>query len=69
MRITIPDVKAPFCQCGEKAEVFLYPNNLKVKCNYCGKEARVHYTTAFYRFSISDLADLIAIIGNKEGEE
>lgn len=65
MRITMPDVKAPICQCGEKAEVYLYPYDLRVKCIYCGREASVHYTTSFYRFSAGDLADLVAIIGNK----
>lgn len=68
MRITIPDVKAPVCQCGEKAEIFLFANELRVKCIYCGKEAGVHYPSGFYRFSISDLCDLIAIMSN-EAEE
>ena len=67
MRITMPDVKATICQCGEKAEVYLSQNDLKVRCPQCGKEASVRYTTGFYRFSVGDLADLAAIIGNKEG--
>lgn len=65
MIITMPSVKAPECQCGEKAKVYLSPNDLKVRCPHCGKEASVHYTTSFYRFSAGDLADLVAIIGNK----
>lgn len=68
MRITMPDVKAPICQCGEKAEVYLYPYRLRVKCIYCGKEASVHYSTGFYHFIISDLADLVALIGGETGE-
>ena len=68
MIITMPSVKAPECQCGGKAKVYLSPNDLKVRCPCCGKEASVHYTTGFYRFSISDLADLIAIMGDKTGE-
>ena len=47
MRITMPDVKATICQCGEKAEVYLSQNDLKVRCPQCGKEASVHYTTGF----------------------
>lgn len=68
MIITIPGVKAPVCQCGEKAKVYLSPRGLKVRCPHCGKEACVYYTVGFYRFSISDLCDLIAIISN-EAEE
>lgn len=66
MRITIPDVEAPVCQCGQKAEIYLFPHDLKVKCIYCGKEASSHYATGFYRFNIKDLCDLIAIIDNTE---
>lgn len=67
MIITMPSIKAPECQCGEKAKVYLSTNDLKVRCPHCGKEASVHYVTGFYRFSAGDLADLVAIISNKEG--
>ena len=67
MIITMPSIKAPERQCGEKAKVYLSPNDLKVRCPHCGKEASVHYVTGFYRFSAGDLADLVAIISNKEG--
>ena len=49
----------------EKAKVYLSPYGLKVRCPKCGKEASVHYTAGFYRFSVGDLADLKAVIGNK----
>lgn len=65
MIITLPSLKAPECECGGKAKVYLAPCGLKVRCPHCGKEAFVHYTTGFYQFSISDLASLIGIIGNK----
>lgn len=65
MMITLPGIKAPVCQCGEKAKVYLMAYDLKVRCEHCGKEASVHYTTGFYQFSAGDLADLAAIIGNK----
>lgn len=68
MRITMNGVREPVCSCGEKAEVYLYPYDLRVKCVYCGKEASVHYTTGFYQFIISDLADLVALIGGEMGE-
>lgn len=66
MIITMSSIKAPECQCGEKAKVYLSPSDLKVRCPRCGKEASVHYINAFYRFSVSDLASLSSIIGNKE---
>lgn len=47
MIITMPSIKAPECQCGEKAKVYLSPNDLKVRCPHCGKEASVHYVTGF----------------------
>nr|DAW58261.1 MAG TPA: DNA-directed RNA polymerase [Caudoviricetes sp.] len=65
MIITMPSIKAPECQCGEKAKVYLSPNDLKVRCPQCGKEANVHYTSGFYRFSVDDLVELMSIIGNK----
>lgn len=68
MRITMPDVKAPICQCGEKAEVYLYPYDLRVKCIYCGKKASIHYTDRFYHLDVGDLACLAAIISNNTGE-
>ena len=68
MRITMNGVREPVCSCGEKVEVYLYPYDLRVKCIYCGKEASVHYTTGFYQFIISDLADLVALIGGETGE-
>jgi hypothetical protein len=68
MRITMPDVKSPICQCGEKAEVYLYPYDLRIKCIYCGKKVSVHYTSGFYRFIISDLSDLVALIGGDTDE-
>lgn len=67
MIITMPSVKAPECQCGEKAKVYLCPRELRIRCPHCGKEVGIHYATGFYRFSISDLADLMAVIDNKEG--
>lgn len=68
MIITMPSIKAPECQCGEKAKVYLSPNGLKVRCPHCGKEASTHYSTGFYRFSISDFVDLVDVIGNKTDE-
>ena len=65
MMITMNGAREPVCSCGEKAEVSICVNGLKVRCPHCGKEASVHYTTSFYRFSAGDLADLVAIIGNK----
>ena len=65
MMITMNGAREPVCSCGEKAEVSICVNGLKVSCPHCGKEASVHYTTGFYRFSVGDLADLVAIIGNK----
>lgn len=66
MMITIPSIKAPECQCGVKADVILQPHDLKVKCPFCGKKASIHYADGFYRLSVSDLACLVSIIGNKE---
>lgn len=68
MLIAVEYVKAPVCQCGVKAEVILYPHDLKVKCPFCGKEASIHYADGFYRLSVSDLACLVSIISNKTDE-
>lgn len=68
MKISIPTWSTPVCECGEKAEVYLYAFDLKVRCPYCGKEASTHYSTGFYRFSISDFVDLVDVIGNKTDE-
>lgn len=68
MMITMNGVREPVCSCGEKAEVILYPHDLKVKCPFCGKEASIHYADGFYRLSVSDLACLVSIISNKTDE-
>lgn len=65
MMITMNGVQEPVCSCGEKAEVSICVNDLKVSCPHCGKEARVHYTDGFYTYNFSDLSYLIAIISNK----
>lgn len=68
MMITMNGAQEPFCSCGVKAEVILYPHDLKVKCPFCGKEASIHYADGFYRLSVSDLACLVSIISNKTDE-
>lgn len=65
MMITMNDAQEPVCSCGEKAEVSICVNDLKVSCPHCGKEARVHYTDGLYTYNFSDLSYLIAIISNK----
>lgn len=68
MIITLPGLKAPECQCGEKTKVYLFQRGLKVRCPHCGKEASVSYATGFYQFSAIDLAGLVALIAGKTGE-
>lgn len=68
MQIAAPEINAPFCQCGVKADVILYPHALKVKCPFCGKKASIRYTDGFYHFDVRDLACLAAIISNDTDE-
>ena len=64
MMITMNGAREPVCSCGEKAEVSICVNGLKVSCPHCGKEASVHYTDGFYAFNSSDLSYLVAIISD-----
>lgn len=49
MMITMNGAREPVCSCGEKAEVSICVNGLKVSCPHCGKEASVHYSDGFLR--------------------